>query len=275
VIGAADGPSETTPSRPPARRPTLKVKLPMRLVPLAIALISFATTAVPLDLDNLTDDERAALGSEIRSYLLENPDILQELVDALEAKQAAEQADADSALIAANADAIFADGYSFVGGNPDGSLTVVEFIDYKCSYCRKAHADVSELVATDTDIRYIIKEFPILGEQSLLASQFAMATLNIEGPEAYRKVNAGFYEGFRGDVTPETLSAFATDLGLDPAPILAEMDSPDIARKIEENHLLAQRLQVSGTPTFVIGDQVLRGFAPLDIMRDIVAQERS
>ena len=103
---------------------------------------------------------------------------------------------------------------------------------------------------------------------------FAIAALQVAGPEAYAKVNAGFYERFRGDVTPETLSAFATDLGLDPAPILAKMDTPEVAKVIQDNHALAQRLQISGTPTFVMGDQMVRGYVPLNEMQAVVAEER-
>lgn len=223
---------------------------------------------------NMTEAERAALQAEIRSYLLANPDILIEMSQALELKQAETQASDDKALIATNATEIFSDGYSFVGGNPDGNLTVVEFIDYRCGYCKKAHGDVAELVRSDGDIRYVVKEFPILGDESVFAARFAIATLQVAGADAYAKVNAGFYESFRGDVTEETLRVFASELGLDPTPILAAMNLPEVTKVIEQNHLLAQRLQISGTPTFVIGDQMLRGFAPLEAMRGIVSEER-
>lgn len=246
----------------------------MRLAPALATLMALATPALSFDLTAMTDAEREAFGAEVRSYLLDHPEVLQEVVDALEAKRAADQTSADAGLIATNAAEIFSDGYSYVGGNPEGTLTVVEFLDYRCGYCRKAHADVAELVRSDGDIRYVVKEFPILGEESLIASRFAIAALQVAGPEAYEKINAGFYESFRGDVTADTLGAFATGLGLDPAPILAAMDTPEVNRIIDANHLLAQRLSIGGTPTFVIGDQMLRGYAPLDVMRTIVAEER-
>ena len=222
----------------------------------------------------MSDAEKAAFGAAVRSYLLENPEVLTEVIAELEARQTAEAAKADTAMIATNAQSIFADGVSYVGGNPDGDLTVVEFLDYRCGYCHKAHAEVAELIRSDGNIRYIVKEFPILGEQSLIAARFAIATLRVAGPDAYAKVNAGFYETFRGDVTPDTLKAFAESLGLDAPAILAGMEAPEITKIIEDNHLLAQRLSVSGTPAFVIGDQFLRGFAPLEDMRAIVAEAR-
>lgn len=247
----------------------------MKLAPLAAAaLIGLATPALALDFKAMSEEEKAAFGAAVRAYLLENPEVLTEAIEVLNQRQAGTEAENDRALVTANADAIFKDGVSYVGGNPEGDITVVEFIDYRCGYCKKAHPDVKELIATDGNIRFIVKEFPILGEQSVLASQFAIAALQVAGPEAYEKINAGFYESFRGDMTPDTLAAFARDLGLDPAPILARMDAPEIAKIIADNHALAQRLKISGTPTFVMGGQMIRGYVPLATMQETVAGER-
>ena len=245
----------------------------MKFAPLAFAAL-LATPAAAFDVTTMSDAEREAFRAEVRSYLLENPEVLAEAIDELQKRQAAAAAEGDAQLVKTNAADLFNDGYSFVGGNPDGSITVVEFIDYRCGYCRKAHAEVSELVNSDGDIRYIVKEFPILGEQSVIASRFAIAALQTLGREAYEKINAGFYESFRGDVTPETLESFADDLCLDGPAIMAKMDAPEVTKVIEQNHLLAQRMQISGTPTFVMGGQMLRGYAPLETMRAIVAEER-
>ncbi|MEZ5779333.1 MAG: DsbA family protein [Paracoccaceae bacterium] len=245
----------------------------MKLTPLVLAL-ALASPAAAFDISAMSDAEREAFRAEIRSYLLENPEVLAEAIDVLQERQAAEAAKGDLQLVKANTDDLYNDGYSFVGGNPDGDITVVEFIDYRCSYCRKAHAEVKQLIESDGDIRYVVKEFPILGEQSLIASRFAIAALQTLGPDAYEKINAGFYESFRGDVTRETLASFADSLGLDGGAIIAQMDSPEVTRVIEQNHELAQRMQISGTPTFVMGGQMLRGYVPLDMMQAIVAEER-
>ncbi|MCA0272741.1 MAG: DsbA family protein [Proteobacteria bacterium] len=247
----------------------------MKLAPLAaVALIGLTTPALALDLKAMSEEEKAAFGEAVRGYLLENPEVLSEAIDVLNQRQASAEVENDRTLVKTNADAIFEDGVSYVGGNPEGDITVVEFIDYNCGYCKKAHPDVMELIATDGNIRYIVKEFPILGEQSVLASQFAIAALQVAGPEAYEKINAGFYESFRGDKTPDTLAAFARDLGLDPAPILAKMDTPEVNKIIADNHALAQRLKISGTPTFVMGGQMIRGYVPLATMQEAVAEER-
>ena len=182
--------------------------------------------------------------------------------------------DDDKALVAQNAAAIFSDGYSFVGGNPNGDVTLVEFLDYRCGYCRKAHESVSDLVKTDGNIRYVVKEFPILGDDSVVASRFAIAALKVAGPDAYAKINAGFYESFRGEVTPDTLTAFAQGLGIDAAPILAAMNADDVTKVIDDNHRLGETLSIAGTPTFVLGGQMLRGYVPPEVMKQMLTEAR-
>lgn len=247
----------------------------MKLAPLALAAAAvLASPAAASDLSALTDAERDAFRAEVRAYLLDNPEVLMEAIAVLEARQAERAAADDAALIAANAADLFEDGNSWVGGNPEGSVTIVEFADYRCGYCRQAHPQIMELLATDGDIRYIVKEFPILGEQSTLASRFAVAVLRVAGDDGYAAVHDELYTGFRGDVTPDSLDRLATDLGLDAAAILAEMMSPEVEAIIADNQALAQRLRISGTPTFVIGDEMIRGYVPLETLGDIVAAER-
>ena len=240
-----------------------------------LAALWLAAPAMAFDPAAMTDAERDAFGAAVRAYLLEHPEVLQEVITELDARQQAAKLAEDAALVTANKGLIYDDGYSFVGGNPEGSITLVEFLDYRCGYCRKAHAEVAELVKSDGDIRYVVKEFPILGEQSVLASRFAIAVLQVVGPEAYDKVKNGFYDGsFRGDVTPETLAAFAGSLGLATDAVFERMDAPEVREVIEANHKLAITLDITGTPTFVLGDSMVRGYVPLDQMRAIVEEER-
>jgi len=247
----------------------------MKLAPLALAAaLALAAPAGATDLTDLTGAEREAFRAEVRAYLLENPEVLMEAIAALEAKQAQQQAMSDQQLIATNAAAIFDDGHSWIGGNPEGSLTIVEFADYRCGYCRKAHPELMQLLELDGDIRYIVKEFPILGEQSVLASRFAVAVLRTEGPEAYGAVHDALYTSFRGDVSQTALDRLADDLGLDAGAIRDEMDSDAVTDILRANSALAQQLGISGTPTFVIGDQMIRGYVPYEAMTGIVAEER-
>ncbi len=234
------------------------------------AMLITTTSAIAAD---MTEAERATFRAEIRAYLLENPDVLVEAMEVLQGRQDSEAANRDLTLLRDNADSIFKDPTSWVGGNPDGDITIVEFMDYRCGYCRKAHDEVAELITSDGNIRYILKEFPILGEQSLLSSQFALAVRKLYGDDAYKTAHNTLID-LRGDATPEALARVASDLGHDPVAIAAEMQSPDIRAIIEANHALATTMDISGTPTFVIDGTMVRGYVPLDGMREIVAGQR-
>ena len=240
----------------------------------ATALITaLSTPAFAFDITAMTEDERAMFRAEVRSYLLDNPEVIMEAVAALEAKQAAAQADAEKNMVAANAKMLFDDGYSWVGGNPDGDITVIEFSDYRCGYCRKAMKEVEELVKSDGNIRFILKEFPILGEASLASSRFAIATLNVAGPEAYKAAHDALM-AMNSEMTEPVLRRLAETLELDADAILAEMDSDKVTYAIEENRKLAQIFQINGTPTFIMGDELVRGYVPLNDMRMIVEDIR-
>jgi protein-disulfide isomerase len=222
----------------------------------------------------LSAEERAALRAEIRAYLLENPEVLIEAMDILQAREETAAIERDALLVQAQSDSIFSSPADWVGGNPEGDITLVEFMDYRCGYCRKAHAEVAELVESDGNIRYVIKEFPILGEASILSSQFAIAVRLLHGDDAYKAAHNALI-GLRGEPTPETLGRLASDLGHDPAPIMAKMETDEVLQIIRANHALADEMEISGTPTFVLKDTMLRGYVPLDGMREIVADLRS
>lgn len=245
--------------------------------PLLAALGLALTIALPAGAEGLTDmteAERAAFNAAVRTYLLENPEVIVEAINVLESRQAQAEAASDAEMIAANAALIFEDGQSWVGGNPDGDITVVEFMDYRCTYCRKAYAEVEELIASDGNIRFIVKEFPILGDDSTASSRFAVAVLQLHGPEAYKAAHDALI-GLRGSPDAATLERLAGDLGLDAQAVIARMESDEVTAVIAANHALAQTLAISGTPTFVIGGTMLRGYVPLDGMRQIVAEARA
>lgn len=245
----------------------------MRLMTTLAAFALSTTSVFALDLDAMTDNERAAFRAEVRAYLLDNPEVLMEAIGVLEARQAEAEVLRDEQLAELNADALFNDGFSYEGGNPDGDITIVEFIDYRCGFCRRAHPEVAELIETDGNIRIITKEFPILGEQSLLASQFAVATKTVVGDEAYKQVSDALM-ALRSDVTEASLTALASAYDLDVDAIFAEMESNATREVLANNRALGDRMQITGTPTFVFGDQMVRGYVDLDQMRQIVGALR-
>ena len=212
-------------------------------------------------------------GEQVRAYLLQNPEVIFEAVAEFERRNAQAQGDMDGALIEANAEALFNDPMSWVGGNPEGDVTLVEFLDYKCGFCKRALPEVDALLEQDDNIRVIVKELPILGAESELASRFAISVLDLAGPEAYESVHVELM-GYEGSITPDYLEDVADSLDLELEEIVAHMDSDTVSDVIEGNRALAQRLQISGTPTFVMGDQMIRGFVPTDAMLEAAAIAR-
>ncbi len=245
--------------------------------PLVVALafsIVLAQPVAALDLATMSDAERDAFRAEVRAFLLDNPEVLVEAMGVLEAREGEAQETADLAMVEAQREAILNDGHSWTGGNVEGDVTIVEFMDYRCGYCRQAFAEVEELVATDGSVRFILKEFPILGEQSELASRFAIAVQRIHGDDAYKDVHDALMV-LEADIDPATLTRLAEGLAIDPEPVLAAMADPEVTAIIDENRALAQALGISGTPTFVLGDRMVRGYVPLEGMRAMLEDERA
>ena len=232
-----------------------------------------ALPAAAFDIDAMSDDEREVFRSEIREYLLENPEVLMEAIAVLEERRNQGAQAAEVAMLEDNRQDIFNDGYSFVGGNPDGDVTIVEFLDYRCSFCKRAFPSVEELIASDGNIRFIVKEFPILGEASVLGSRYAIATKRIEGDDAYKVAHDALMI-LRGNLNEAALTRISDENGFDHDAIVAEMNSEDITEIIASNRALGNRLEIQGTPSFVMGDTFVRGFVELDQMRAIVAAVR-
>ncbi|WP_300029656.1 DsbA family protein [uncultured Roseobacter sp.] len=244
------------------------------ILPALFAGSLMATSAHALDLNEMSDTERAAFGDQVRAFLMENPEVIMEAVRALEARQADAQAQADLTLVADNAAALFDDGFSFVGGNPEGDIVLVEFMDYRCGYCKRAFGEVEKLLQADDNIRFVVKEFPILGEQSVLASRFAIATQLVSGDEAYKSVHDALMS-FNGDITLASLRRLAGTFDLDSDTIEARMNDEEVTDRIRATRALAQQLQITGTPTFVLQDELLRGYVPFDQLQDIIEDKRS
>ena len=238
---------------------------------LGIFLPALSTNA--LEINALSDNERASFRAEVRSYLLENPEVLMEAIAVLQTLEAKNATQSVTQLLESNYDAIVNDPTSWQGGNLAGDITLVEFMDYRCGYCRKAHSEVAELIASDGNIRYIVKEYPILGPESELASRFAIATRLTEGDVAYKEVYNGLFV-FKGAMTKENLVTVAKELGLDGDAIAAVMAEERVTDILSRSVGLGQTLGVNGTPTYIVNGQMLRGYVPLEDMRQMVAALR-
>ncbi|KQB17231.1 DsbA family protein [Rhodobacter capsulatus] len=244
----------------------------LSLAALTMAAI-LGTPAAALDLSAMSAADKAAFGEAVKTYLMENPEVLVEAINKLEERQQAAQADNDKVLVQSNAEDIFNFAGDWVGGNPEGDVTMVEFIDYKCTYCKKAYEVVDEVLKKDGKIRFVVKEFPILSEQSVLAARFAVATRQVAGDAAYEKVHDALM-AVRGDITLDSLQRLAEAQKIDAKAVLAQMNTEAVTAVLRTNAQLAERMAIAGTPAFVVGGQLLRGYAPAEVMAQIVADER-
>lgn len=217
--------------------------------------------------------DREVLREEIRELLLEEPEILVEMFAILEQRQKEEASMSDLSLVSENAAELFNDGFSYVGGNPDATFTIVEFLDYQCTYCRRAHPQISQLIAEDDDIRLIVKELPILGPNSELASRAAVATLIEAGDDAYHTLNDAMMSN-AGPVTDDNLDGILEDAGLNVTEIRSAMHAPEVMARIASTRALAEKLTISGTPTFVFENRLVRGYLPMEQMVALIEEIR-
>jgi protein-disulfide isomerase len=196
----------------------------------------------------------------VRNYLTKNPEILVEMTSELDKRQAAEQEAKQQKVISDNADAIFRSPLAYVAGNPDGNVSVVEFFDYNCGYCRRALPDVVKLVDNDNKVRLVLKELPIFGDDSEAAAKAALAA-HKQGKyfEMHQKL---FTEPGKAD--KEKALRIAKELGLDVDQLEKDMADPDIQKSLDQAKDLAQKLGLQGTPLYLIGDHVIPG-APDDL----------
>jgi protein-disulfide isomerase len=210
---------------------------------------------------------QARVERTVRDYLTKNPEVLVEMTNELDKRQAAEQEAQQKKAISENADAIFRSPVSHVAGNPNGDVSLVEFFDYNCGYCRKAMPDVIKLVNDDGKIRLVLKELPIFGEDSEAAAKLALAS-NKQGKyfEMHQKL---FSEPGKAD--NEKALRVAKELGLDVDQLQKDAEDPDIKKGLDQAKELAQKLNLQGTPLYLIGDRVLPG-APDDLFDELKAK---
>ena len=237
-------------------------------------LFLLATQSFALDLSKMNETERSLLQDEIRLYLLENPEIIMEAVEVLRKKEQQAAIQSDFELVIKHEKAIFEDGFSFIGGNPNGDITLVEFVDYRCGYCKKAHNEVEKLLSADKNIRFVIKEFPILGEDSVELSKFALAVKIIHGDEVYKLVHDILIK-MKASSSKKAFDQIISNLNLNENLVKNAMESTEVSGMIAYTRALAEKLKISGTPTFVMNDELIRGYVPFDALIDIIANKRS
>jgi protein-disulfide isomerase len=231
-------------------------------------LISAAAIAAALVVAGCQKAEDAAFGQQVRAYLLEHPEVLEEAFQKLQEKKLVQAASAVKAAVDKNRAALERDPRDFVA-NPDGRITVTEFYDYRCGYCKLAAPEITKLIAENPDVRFVFKELPIFGGVSAAAAAVILT------PQAKPKT----LELHRAFMAEKALDEAAIDrhlrsVGIDPAAAKAAAESGGIRKHLEDTQQLAQSLQVEGTPAFVVGDRVIPG-ADMAALRAAIAEART
>jgi protein-disulfide isomerase len=233
----------------------------------------FSTGAPPAHAENnnFTPDEAREIERILEDYLLANPEIVKQAIEVLQAKDEAAKVAKRAELLESRRDEIFADPNAPFAGNPNGDVVIVEFFDYKCPYCKSVAPALFDLLGSDPNLKLVFKEFPILGEGSVLAARAALAA----GKQGkYQEFHEALMQ-YKGAFDPGSVKEIATGLGLDVPRLIADLQSAEVRDMLEANHSLAIDLAIGSTPTFIIGKEVIPGAIPLEELRALVAKARS
>lgn len=218
----------------------------------------------------ITNADRKAFEGRVREYILSNPEIIQEALVALQAKEDKRKRDSIAENIRRSGEGLYSDALSPVGGNPNGDVSIVVFYDYFCGYCKKTLPALQALIAGDSRLRIIYKEFPILGPQSMIAAKAALAAAR-QGK--FAEFHRLMLESDSG--SDEAIKAIASKLGLDYPRFQKDMDDPVTVAAIDRNIRLAESIGVTGTPAYLIGDKFIPGVIDAASLADMVKSERA
>lgn len=231
------------------------------------AVIGF--TPAPAAADEMSEQRVREI---VEQLLRERPELIVEAITAYQEKQElAKQAAQRNALSARAKDLFERPGDPFIG-NPDAPITLVEFFDYRCGYCKRVLDDVEAVAAANDDVKVVFKEFPILGDASVVASHVSLA-VNLVAPLKYGEFHKKAMRG-RGGYTERSLLQLADAMGIDSAAVKAKIGSDEVNDAIRANYELAKQLGIRGTPAFVIGDQVVPGAVSRGALEKLIEQER-
>ena len=220
-----------------------------------------------------TETQKIEIKELIRQFIMDNPKVILESVQNMERQNEAERERRAQVAINDRSTDIFNDPHSVVGGNPNGDVTVVEFFDYQCGYCKSVHPIVRQLLKEDQNIKFVYKEFPILGPVSTYAAKASIASIEqgkyIQFHDALMEV--------KGSLSKELILSISSKIGLDTEKLSKSIaDQNDKSNEIVQlNHKLAGALAISGTPAFIIGKEIVRGAVGLDALKQLVAEARA
>lgn len=224
----------------------------------AAAVAIWALCGTGAQAAEFSDAQRSEIGDIVREYLLANPEIIRDVVQALEAKEQAAQLELQTKGLEEHADALYRSPDDPVAGNPDGKVTMVEFFDYNCGWCKKGIAEVLASLKEDKELRIVLKEYPIFGENSEYAARAAIAA----GKQGkYWDLHVALLQ-HEGQVDRAAVDEIAKAQGLDMARLTSDMADPSVNELLQRNHKLAAAIGVTGTPAFIVDDRFFPGYVP-------------
>lgn len=240
------------------------------LAPLLASMVLALLTALPAAAAEFTPAQRADIVQILREALKQDPSILREAIEALQADEGRHQAEATRAALAAARSQLL-DPADPVAGNPQGDVTIIEFFDTRCPYCQRLEPAMAELLRQDSGVRVVFKDLPILGPGSMLGAKTLLAA---QSQGAYEKLREALMKP-GPEPSREAILATARKLGLDPEKLARDMESPAVQARIAANLALARRLGIQGTPAMVIGETLIPGAVELAELRQAVAGARA
>jgi protein-disulfide isomerase len=243
------------------------------LSPVLFALALFSTPP-SASAQSFSDSQRGDIETIVRNYLIAHPEVLEEAMAELSRRQSAAEAEKHAASVTKNAEAIFNSPRGVIVGNKDGDVTFVEFFDYNCGYCKRAMSDMLDLMKSDPKLKVVLKEFPVLGPGSVEAAQIAVA-VRMQDPSGKKYLD--FHQKLlnsKGQADKARALAAAKEAGLDIAKLEKDSASPEVRATLEENFKLAESMGMNGTPSYVIGKQVVIGAVGLDSLREKIGVAR-
>jgi protein-disulfide isomerase len=238
---------------------------PRMVIPLAAAML-FALPAVA-PAQSFSPDQRHEIEGIVKDYLIAHPEVMQEVMSTIEKRQQEADAEKLRATIRTNNATLFNSTHQVVLGNPHGSVTMVEFFDYNCGFCKRALPDMIKLMKTDSNLRFVLKEFPVLGEGSVQAAHVAVAA-RMQDPSGAKYIE--FHQkllGGRGPADKARALAVAKEVGFDMGRIERDMGSEEVKITIDEDAKLADALGINGTPSYVVGDELVVGAVGFDELK--------
>lgn len=218
----------------------------------------------------LSEAQKKEVRGLVREYILQNPEIITEAVQVLQAREEKQKGEKVTAAIKSNKAALTNPPEGTVLGNPKGDVTLVEFFDYNCGYCKQLYPTLMDTVKEDGKIKLVVKEFPILGNPSVIAARAALAARN---QKKYAELHMAMLS-HRGSLSEEVIMKLAADVKLDVKKLQADMKAPEINEILTKNHALAQELGIEGTPAIVIGETLVPGALQKDHLKELIADAR-